>query len=195
MKINLILLAAGSSSRFGENKLLHKIDGKPMYQRVTEVLNALPEGMFSKKIMVAQHEPILMDSTLYDHYTVVKNSDSSRGISSSIHVGMAYSEEDVDAWCFMVCDQPYLTKETILELVRNWIKSGQPLACVSNQNVLGNPTIFSNIFLDELLELHGDKGGKAILEKHRQEVYCYHVENKKELADVDHPFDLTENNG
>ena len=38
MKIGMILLAAGCSRRFGSNKLLYEIEGKPMYLRALERL-------------------------------------------------------------------------------------------------------------------------------------------------------------
>ena len=34
--IHVILLAAGYSSRFGSNKLLHIVDGTPMYRHALE---------------------------------------------------------------------------------------------------------------------------------------------------------------
>ena len=37
-KVALIYMAAGNSRRFGENKLLYKIDGKPMYLHLFERL-------------------------------------------------------------------------------------------------------------------------------------------------------------
>ena len=42
-KIHLILLAAGFSRRFGENKLLYELDGRPMYEYPMEVLRVLNE--------------------------------------------------------------------------------------------------------------------------------------------------------
>ena len=38
MKIALIMLAAGNSRRFGSNKLLYEIEGKPMYRHILEKL-------------------------------------------------------------------------------------------------------------------------------------------------------------
>ncbi|MEF9839837.1 MAG: nucleotidyltransferase family protein [Lachnospiraceae bacterium] len=188
MKINLILLAAGNSSRFGTNKLLYEIDGTPMYRHVIQVIESLPKSIFSKKIIVSQYEPILMDKDIKKSFTMVKNPDSSRGISSSIHLGMEHSQEDADAWCFMVCDQPYMTKDTISNFVRSFMDSEKPLACVAYHNKWGNPTIFSNIFQRELMELSGDQGGKCIMEKYIQDVCCYQVANPKELMDIDEPF-------
>ena len=43
MKIALIMLAAGNSRRFGSNKLLYEIDGKPMYRHILEKLMVVAE--------------------------------------------------------------------------------------------------------------------------------------------------------
>lgn len=43
MKIALIMLAAGNSRRFGSNKLLYEIDGKPMYRHILEKLMVVTE--------------------------------------------------------------------------------------------------------------------------------------------------------
>lgn len=49
MKIALILLAAGNSRRFGSNKLLHEIDGRPMYLHTLENLAKMAEGWNAKE--------------------------------------------------------------------------------------------------------------------------------------------------
>ena len=43
MKINLILLAAGNSKRFLENKLLYKINGKDMYMYILDTIKNIFE--------------------------------------------------------------------------------------------------------------------------------------------------------
>ena len=45
MKIALIMLAAGNSRRFGSNKLLYEIDGKPMYRYILEKLMVVAEQL------------------------------------------------------------------------------------------------------------------------------------------------------
>ena len=45
MKIALIMLAAGNSRRFGSNKLLYEIEGKPMYRHILEKLIIVAEWL------------------------------------------------------------------------------------------------------------------------------------------------------
>ena len=48
MKIALIMLAAGNSRRFGSNKLLYEIEGKPMYRHILEKLMIVAECVLKK---------------------------------------------------------------------------------------------------------------------------------------------------
>ena len=51
MKIALVLTAAGSSSRFGGDKLAYPIDGKPMLQHALELYTRL-EDEFCMRVAV-----------------------------------------------------------------------------------------------------------------------------------------------
>lgn len=57
MRLNLIYLAAGNSRRFGENKLLFQIQGKPLYryglERLMEICERYPQW---KLTVVTQYE-------------------------------------------------------------------------------------------------------------------------------------------
>ena len=55
MKLGCVVMAAGSSSRFGANKLLAPFQGKPLYQWA---LAAVPESMFSAVCVVTGYEPV-----------------------------------------------------------------------------------------------------------------------------------------
>ncbi len=183
MKISLILLAAGNSKRFGENKLLYPINGKPMYQYAAEVVRE--SEAFFEKVLITQFPSIGSDMTFAD-YKVVHNNNSELGISHSVVLGVANCREDTDGYCFLVCDQPYLTATSLKAFVEGYVKSKLPLGTMAYGDKLGNPTLFSVVYKDELLSLVGDAGGRKILRNAAEEdVYIHQVGCEKELMDID----------
>lgn len=122
MKISLILLAAGDSRRFGSNKLLYELHGKPMYRYSVDEVAKLDTTVFAEKIVVSQYDEIL-DTLSREGYLTVRNTESYLGISHSIQLGLAASEEE--AWCFLVADQPYLKAETLERFVEAFQKVGR----------------------------------------------------------------------
>lgn len=184
METTLILLAAGNSHRFGANKLLFQISGKPMYQHLADELEDLPESLFNQKVIVTQYPEIMKDMKRRG-YLVVENNQSELGISHSIRLGIQASGLQADAFCFAVCDQPYLKGKTVETLVNSWKESGRGIGCLIFGENTGNPVIFHNKYREELLNLQGDTGGKRVLKRHPEDVYYYQVSHGDELEDVD----------
>lgn len=184
MKISLILLAAGNSRRFRGNKLLYEFHGKAMYRYVIDEIQSLKMELFSQKIVVSQYPEILNDLQK-EGFLAVKNDDPNLGISHSIHLGMNASDRETEAWCFLVCDQPYLKGETILRLVKEWERSGLGMGCVGWKENMGNPVIFSNVYKEKLMQLTGDVGGRRILNLFPNDVCVVQVQDQIELEDVD----------
>ena len=107
------------------------------------------------------------------------------GISSSVKIGLNASL-NADAVLFTVSDQPWLTSETICELIHVFLNSSKGIACVSCQGKMGNPCIFGRKYYNELLSLEGDKGGKRVIMKHLDDTQVYEIEEGRELEDVDY---------
>lgn len=191
MPIALVLLAAGDSRRFGGNKLLTEVDGRLMYRHVADEVKEMPEDCFEKKIVVSQYDTILNDLG-QEGFTTVKNEDSVLGISHSVHLALEQIPEHY-AVCFSVCDQPWLTGETILRLLTGFRKGDKGMACVANKNVDGNPVIFAPRYRNELLKLCGDVGGKRVLLAHPEDVMRVRAGSSLELADVDEKSQLCYN--
>lgn len=180
MKINLILLASGNSTRFKGNKLLELVNYKPMYMNVVEKVLKLN---FNKIILVTKYKEIkkaLMDYPI----KVIMNNNWELGISNSIKLGIN-TDLEADAYMFMVCDQPFISLETIEALMDKFIKSNKGMACVEYEGSLGNPTIFSGKYIKELLSLKGDVGGKSIMKKHLEDLEKVEINCEKELMDID----------
>lgn len=183
-KITLVLLAAGDSRRFGGNKLLSSFNGKPMYRCLTDQLAQLSDSLFDRKILVTQYEEIAAD--LGGHgYVVVRNTQSTLGISHSIHLALEQIADETAAACFAVCDQPWLQASTVEAFIRAWAASQKGMGCLSCRGCPGNPAVFSRRYFPELLSLGGDVGGKKILKKHLDDVFLFDVKNEKELLDID----------
>ena len=180
MKINLILLASGNSTRFKSNKLLTIVNNKPMYRNVID--EALKIN-FHKIVLVTQYEEIKL-ALLNKNIEVVMNKNSELGISHSIELAMK-KDVEADAYMFMVCDQPFIKSQTIENLIFRFIKSKKGMACVEFNGGLGNPTIFSKKYIDELLNLKGDVGGKAVIKKHMDDLEKVSIINEIEIKDID----------
>lgn len=193
MPVAMVLLAAGDSRRFGDgdNKLLTMVGDKPMYRHVADEVNMVTPDCFAKKIVVSQYDEILQDLK-QDGFEAVKNTESILGISHSIHLALEQIPEHY-AVCFSVCDQPWLTGETIKGLVSAFRKNRKGIACVTWQEQDGNPVLFAPEYRNELLKLTGDVGGKRILLFHLEDVIRYPANNSRELADVDEKSQLCYN--
>ena len=180
MRINLILLAAGNSKRFNGNKLLAIYKDKPIYMYIVEKVLDLK---LNKIICVTQYEEIKV-GLLNTDINVVMNENSSLGVSSSIKLGINF-DKNADGYMFMVCDQPFISIKTLNSLIDNFINGDKGIVCVGYGDNKGNPVIFSKRYINELLSLEGDNGGKRILKGHLNDLNIVNVDNEIELADID----------
>ena len=186
MKINLILLAAGNSRRFNGNKLLALYKGKPIYMHVVEKALNLE---VNKIICVTQYEEI-RKNLKNTKINVVMNDNSDLGISSSIKLGISF-DKNADGYMFMVCDQPFITEKTLKILLDKFINGEKGIVCVGCGNNKGNPVIFSKKYINELLSLQGDNGGKRILKGHLNDLNVVNIDNEIELFDIDTQEEFT----
>ncbi|MDU4325593.1 nucleotidyltransferase family protein [uncultured Clostridium sp.] len=186
MKINLILLAAGNSKRFNGNKLLAIYKEKPIYMHI---VNNVLKLEVNKIICVTQYEEI-KEALLNTNINVVMNTNSSLGISSSIKLGINFDKE-ADGYMFMVCDQPFITEKTLKILLDKFINGEKGIVCVGCGNNKGNPVIFSKKYINELLSLQGDNGGKRILKGHLNDLNVVNIDNEIELFDIDTQEEFT----
>ena len=180
MRINLILLAAGNSKRFNGNKLLAIYKDKPIYMHIVEKVLGLE---FNKIICVTQYKEI-KEALLNTNINVVMNNNSSLGISSSIKLGINF-DKDADGYMFMVCDQPFISIESLNSVIDNFINGDKDIVCAGYGNNKGNPVIFSKRYINELLSLEGDCGGKKIVKGHLNDLKIVNVDNEIELLDID----------
>ena len=178
-KIAVILEAAGNSTRFGSNKLLHIMDdGRPMIASIFDAVRPLD---VYKKILVTQYDDIAEMAAGFD---VVMNDRPDLGISRSMQLGLA-AAGDVDAYMFCVCDQPGLSTSTIKKLIEAYKKGTAGIVSLAWQGKMCNPKIFSSRYREELMRLSGDTGGRQIIAAHKDDLLLIEAESEDEVKDID----------
>jgi molybdenum cofactor cytidylyltransferase len=165
-KIGVIILAAGNSSRMnGESKQLLEFEGKTLIRRASETAVAtnfqpivIVSGENAEKLQAeVKNLPVLFAS----------NENWKIGISSSIKTGISVlSDEQVDAALIMLCDQPFVSVEVLLDLTEAFSREKKLIAACKYQETIGVPAIFSREVFDELLNLREDEGAKKIIKKY-----------------------------
>ena len=178
-RVGAILLAAGRSSRFGENKLLYPVEQTPMAERAMELLTRLPVW---KRVAVTGYEEVAAMAAQRGILPVI-NSHPEEGISRSLQMGMRALPK-ADGWLFLVADQPWLRAESVSRLIWRWQQSPRNLAALCSGGQIGNPVIFSSAYASRLLSLSGDKGGKKILRNHLEDTVLVETE-ACQLRDLD----------
>ena len=178
-KIAVILEAAGNSSRFGSNKLLHIMDdGRPM---IASILDAVRPLDVYKKVLVTQYDEV---ASMAPEFDVVMNDRPDLGISRSMQLGLA-AAGDADAYMFCVCDQPGLTAATLERLIEAYKKGTAGIVSLAWQGKMCNPKIFSSRYKEELMSLSGDTGGRQILASHKDDILLVEAVSEDEVKDID----------
>ncbi len=177
--IAVILEAAGNSSRFGSNKLLHIMDdGRPM---AASILEAARSVNAYKKILVTQYDEV---AAMAPDFDVVINDRPDLGISRSMQLGLM-AAGDADAYMFCVCDQPGLTKATLERLIKAYKKGTAGIVSLAWQGKMCNPKIFSSRYREELMALSGDTGGRQIIASHADDIFLVEALSEDEVRDID----------
>ncbi len=190
-RYGFVVLAAGKSVRYGENKLFSDIDGAPMYRHMLLKLAVLPPYV---RVVVSGYDEIL-EEALDLGLTAVRNEAPELGISHSMQLGLkAVLEKDpeITGVLFAVCDQPNLRIRTVERFLAQAPNFPGKILCAAHEGIRGNPVLFDRCYFDELKKLKGDVGGKQILSRHPDRVQLIEI-NLDELRDIDRPDDLTEN--
>lgn len=192
-----IILAAGSSRRFGEDKRLSKMaSGRSMLEE--SVYNA--SRVLKHLVVVLRFGDGQLAEDLSQH---LKNAhkdvqtkcycapDSARGMAHSL-ANAIHLVSDWEAAAVFLGDMPYLKEETIKNLIDAYLQHQQdePIIVPTKNDRQGHPVIFHHVYFSEIEALEGDTGARPILEAHKDKVIEVPVDDTGIFIDVDVPEDL-----
>jgi molybdenum cofactor cytidylyltransferase len=181
-----ILLAAGTSSRMGSNKLLFTLDGESVLRGAAK--RALAGGL-SPLLVVLGHEAERAERELDGlGCRVVINPDYEAGINSSLKSGVAALPADVAGAMVLLADMPYVTAEMIAGLIQRFRTTEAPLVISDYDGVNAPPMLYDRSLFSELLAMTGEGCGRQVVKRHRDEAEVL-AWPASALTDLDVPDD------
>ncbi|MEG0839482.1 MAG: nucleotidyltransferase family protein [Hydrogenoanaerobacterium sp.] len=189
MRLCAIVLAAGLSSRMGEDKLIMDYDGAPLGEYILK--NLLYNQKDFSQIIVVGRLPQTEEAAGRYGFTYVKNTQPQLGMGYSLALGVL-AAENCDGFFVALSDMPLLKHGTVHTLCTAFSKEPQSIAVPICGGKRGNPVIFPSRFRTELSTLSGDYGGREIIKREHEKLLRVQVYDVGILRDIDTKKDITE---
>ena len=158
-----MVLAAGKSQRMGVNKLLLKLGGITVLDRV---LSSLEASRVEAVFVVLGHRPEDLRSIIDAHAAeAVLNPDYEEGMTSSFKAGL--SNVSVDAAFLCLGDQAVLD-HVLMDRMIDAMEANPEALLVSpvHEGKRGHPVLFRNALFSEIMGLGRGKTLKDVVEGH-----------------------------
>lgn len=184
VKVKALVLAAGSSKRFGSRKLIAKLPGGETVLRRTlnRIKLALPN------VTVISSIELYSSISLSDSHSEIEIfADSHKGMGASLSHGIKLSHKS-NACLVCLADMPFIQTSTYREIASKLTKNNIVVPVYKGKQ--GNPVGFGERFFRELASLSGDKGGRTLIEKYSNATSYIDVDDPTILYDIDTPEDL-----
>jgi molybdenum cofactor cytidylyltransferase len=188
-RVAAVVLAAGWSARFGANKLLAPIFGKPVVRHVVEAALA---SCASPVVVVTGSSALAVASALSGlPIEIVENQAFAEGLSASLKCGVRNVPTNCEGAVILLGDMPFVRPGLIDALIEAFDPPNHRAICVPvRSGRRGNPVLWSRAFFPELLTLEGDAGAKRLMALHEDVLYELEAGDDGPLIDIDTPEDL-----
>jgi molybdenum cofactor cytidylyltransferase len=169
-RVHALLLAAGQGARFGGNKLLAPLHGRPLIAHAAGTLaQAIMDGVLAGGVaVISPGAAVVLRALDTTGLTLVENPDAAAGMATSLQHGLqalAVQEPRVDAALIVLADQPGLRLDVIAAVVSHWARSGgttRPRYAASPDEP-GHPVLLDRADWPLANRLTGDQGLRHLL--------------------------------
>lgn len=167
----IVILAAGSSTRFGKIKQLLRFNGKTLLQHAID--EAAATGAAPIVVVTGAHAEEVSKAVDEKLVTVALNEQWQKGMASGIVTGLKTlitANKNVEKVILTVCDQPFVTSSLFTQLYQTQTETNQHIIASAYAGTMGTPVLFTQKYFDALFNLTGDEGAKKILMSNQQDV-------------------------
>lgn len=182
--VDIILLAAGTSQRYGPgNKLLATFRGRPLVWHTVQLART---AAFAQNTIFVYSDTAVLHAAEAPALLPVLNPSPQLGQGESVKLGVLHSSADF--YLFLPADQPLLTPDILCRLAAARAKGRIVVPTVGGQP--SAPTLFSADFRKELLSLAPGQPARLLQRRHAASVLPLPFAESTPFCDVDTSQDL-----
>lgn len=174
MHIRAIILAGGTSSRMGKNKLGLKLGEDTV---IKHVINNVEKSKVDEIVIVYGKYDV--DTKL----TKIYNDKYELGMSTSIIAGL--KEYNGDAIMILLGDMPFVTSDIIDKLYEGFKNTNKNIVAPRKDGKKGNPVIIGRKYFEQLLNNTGDKGARVVIKNNPEDIEWVETDNDGIFMDLD----------
>lgn len=181
--IGCIVLAAGSSARFGSDKRVASLGNATLLERTLASL--LP--VFERRVLVLRPGDADLARRSAPDWTAVFAADAASGMGHSLAAAMT-ATAGWDGAVVALADMPFVSAATLRAVKERVTRDALVVPFQRGQR--GNPVGIGGSYFAELAQLQGDQGARALLQKYGSAVVRLDVDDPGILRDIDTPAAL-----
>jgi len=181
-----ILLAAGSATRFGSDKLLHPLPrGVPIAVQAARHL----KGALGTVVAAVRPDAVELSRLLRaEGCEVVVCANADEGMGASLACAVRASGQ-ADGWIVALADMPFIRPDTIRRVAER-LAAGAPIVAPAFRGERGHPVGFAARFRGDLERLAGDAGARELLKAQAAALELVECDDPGVIRDIDTPADL-----
>ena len=180
--LSAIILAAGSSKRFGKQKLCQKL---PSGNTVLGETISQVERAVSKVRIITNANIYASINDENGRLKVCPEANLGMGLTLAYGIKLVQS---ANACLICLADMPFVKTTTYQTLAKSLTASNIVVPVFDGKQ--GNPVGFGKRYFKNLLMLNGDSGGRSLLQTHADAIQRIEVDDPAILYDIDTPEDL-----
>lgn len=181
--ISVIILAAGKSTRMGQQKMLMPWGTSTV---LATVIQTIRKADIEDIILVTNSE-IASQFSNPDVRILLNTSDGE--MLTSLQIGL--HEQKLSAEAALVClgDQPQVEERSVRSVCEAFQRSKSNLVVPSYQHRRGHPWLTARPLWDEILAMKSDRSPRDFLNDHANEIEYVNLDTPTILQDLDTPQD------
>ena len=180
MDIGCIVMASGMSTRYGRNKLLEDLGGRPVILRTVESL--ISAGLAPLAVTRSEAVAALMRQA---GVACIRHNGPLK--SDTMRTGLEALSSSAAGFLFMPADQPLVGPDTLRRLTARFLENPSRAVRLGYGDTPGSPVLFPAACREALLAYRGDRGGVDVLREQRVPCDMVQAAHAWELWDVDTP--------